>query len=125
MDCHKRIIGMNRLVVVRRFLSSSHSVPMTHSNAVSTWSAVPLGPPDAILGITEAYKADPYPGKINLGVGAYRDEKGKPMVLSCVRKAEELMLKQNMDKEYAGITGVPDFVGASVKLAYGADSPAL
>lgn len=38
----------------------------------STWSNVPQGPPDAILGITEAYKADSFPEKINLGVGAYR-----------------------------------------------------
>jgi aspartate aminotransferase len=52
----------------------------------SVWSAVPLGPPDAILGITEAFKADSAPEKINLGVGAYRDEAGKPYVLSCVRK---------------------------------------
>ena len=52
----------------------------------SVWSAVPLGPPDAILGITEAFKADPAPEKINLGVGAYRDEAGKPYVLNCVKK---------------------------------------
>lgn len=61
-------------------------VTATASKQTSVWSAVPLGPPDAILGITEAYKADPSPEKINLGVGAYRDENGKPYVLSCVRK---------------------------------------
>lgn len=36
--------------------------------AASAWSKVPQGPPDAILGITEAYKADSHPEKINLGV---------------------------------------------------------
>ncbi len=61
----------------------------TASKPTSVWSAVPLGPPDAILGITEAYKADPAPEKINLGVGAYRDEKGKPYVLNCVRKVSK------------------------------------
>ena len=30
-----------------------------------------------------------------------------------------------MNKEYAGITGVPEFTAAAAKLAYGADSPAL
>ena len=45
-----------------------------------------LGPPDAILGITEAYKKDTNPKKINLGVGAYRDDNGKPYVLPSVRK---------------------------------------
>lgn len=38
----------------------------------STWSGVQQGPPDAILGITEAFKADSFQEKINLGVGAYR-----------------------------------------------------
>ena len=51
----------------------------------SWWSQVELGPPDAILGITEAYKKDTNPKKINLGVGAYRDT-GKPYVLPSVRK---------------------------------------
>ena len=52
----------------------------------SWWSQVELGPPDAILGITEAYKKDTNPKKINLGVGAYRDDNGKPYVLPSVRK---------------------------------------
>lgn len=38
----------------------------------STWANVKQGPPDAILGITEAFKADSFAEKINLGVGAYR-----------------------------------------------------
>lgn len=45
-----------------------------------------MGPPDPILGVTEAFKRDSNPKKMNLGVGAYRDDKGKPFVLSCVRK---------------------------------------
>lgn len=45
-----------------------------------------MGPPDAILGVTEAYKRDTNPNKLNLGVGAYRDENGKPYVLPVVRK---------------------------------------
>lgn len=45
-----------------------------------------MGPPDVILGITEAYKKDPNPNKVNLGVGAYRDDEGKPFVLPSVKK---------------------------------------
>jgi aspartate aminotransferase len=48
-----------------------------------------MGPPDAILGVTEAYKRDSNPNKINLGVGAYRDDAGKPYVLPCVTKVSE------------------------------------
>lgn len=43
-----------------------------------------MGPPDAILGVTEAFKRDSNPKKINLGVGAYRDDNGKPYVLPTV-----------------------------------------
>lgn len=45
-----------------------------------------MGPPDAILGITEAYKKDQNSKKVNLGVGAYRDDNGKPYVLPSVRE---------------------------------------
>jgi hypothetical protein len=37
-------------------------------------------------GVTEAFKADKDPKKINLGVGAYRDDHGKPYVLDSVKK---------------------------------------
>lgn len=55
----------------------------------SWWSHVEMGPPDAILGITEAYKRDQNPKKINLGAGAYRDDNGKPYVLPSVRKVSK------------------------------------
>lgn len=45
-----------------------------------------MGPPDAILGVSEAFKKDSNPKKINLGVGAYRDDNNKPFVLPSVRK---------------------------------------
>ena len=44
-----------------------------------------MGPPDPILGVTENFKRDPNPNKINLGVGAYRDDNGKPFVLPSVK----------------------------------------
>lgn len=45
-----------------------------------------MGPPDAILGVTEAFKKDKNPKKVLLGAGAYRDDDGKPFVLPSVRK---------------------------------------
>ncbi|KAI1123079.1 pyridoxal phosphate-dependent transferase [Nemania abortiva] len=94
------------------------------TRAGSTWANVPQGPP-AILGITEAFKADSFEKKINLGVGAYRDDKGKPYVLPSVRTAEEKVIAAKLNKEYAGITGVPEFTKAAALLAYGKDSSAL
>jgi aspartate/tyrosine/aromatic aminotransferase len=52
----------------------------------SAFAHVKEGPPDPILGITEAFKKDTFPNKMNLGVGAYRDDNGKPLVLNCVKK---------------------------------------
>ncbi|MCJ1340516.1 aspartate transaminase aat1 [Bachmanniomyces sp. S44760] len=92
------------------------------SRPASTWANVQQGPPDAILGITESFKADGFAEKINLGVGAYRDDKGKPYVLPSVRTAELKVVDSKLDKEYAGITGVPSFTKASALLAYGPDS---
>ncbi|KAK3191789.1 aspartate transaminase aat1 [Lecanicillium sp. MT-2017a] len=89
--------------------------------AASTWANVPQGPP-AILGITEAWKADANAQKINLGVGAYRDDKGKPYVLPSVRDAEQKVIDDKMNKEYAGITGVPELPALAAKLAYGEDA---
>jgi aspartate aminotransferase len=59
------------------------------------------------------------------GVGAYRDDKGKPYVLPSVRQAEEKVIASRLNKEYAGITGVPEFTKSAAVLAYGKDSSAL
>lgn len=94
-------------------------------NTLDKWSSVPLGPPDAILGITEAYKQDTSPNKINLGVGAYRDEQGKPFVLESVKKAESMIPQRYPEKEYAGIGGLPEFCKLNAKLAFGEESSLL
>jgi len=91
----------------------------------STWNQVPAGPPDPILGVTEAFKADKDSRKINLGVGAYRDENGKPFVLPSVRQAEESIVAGKYDKEYLPITGFPEFTKHAALLAYGKDSAPL
>jgi aspartate aminotransferase len=67
------------------------------------WSKVDSAPPDPILGINEAFKKDSNPKKVLLGVGAYRDDAGKPYILSCVKKATTIINDKNMDHEYAGI----------------------
>lgn len=76
-----------------------------------------MGPPDAILGVTEAYKRDSNPKKINLGAGAYRDDNGKPWVLPSVRTAEEQIFQKKMDHEYAPIGGSSEFSKLASELA--------
>nr|ODN88920.1 aspartate aminotransferase [Cryptococcus depauperatus CBS 7841] len=83
------------------------------------------GPPDPILGVTDAFKKDTYPNKINLGAGAYRDENGKPYILNSVLKAEDILYQKKLDKEYLPITGSADFIKLATELAYGKDSKPL
>ena len=84
---------------------------------IKVWANVPMAPPDPILGITEAFKKDSNPNKINLGVGAYRDDKGKPWILPSVRKAEQLL--RESDKEYDPISGNAKFCQLSQELTFG------
>ncbi|CAI0628824.1 unnamed protein product [Linum tenue] len=76
--------------------------------------------------VTVAYNKDTSPNKLNLGVGAYRTEEGKPLVLNVVRRAEQILVNdESRVKEYLGITGLADFNKLSAKLILGADSPAI
>uniref|UniRef100_A0A672SIV3 Aspartate aminotransferase n=1 Tax=Sinocyclocheilus grahami TaxID=75366 RepID=A0A672SIV3_SINGR len=93
--------------------------------ASSWWTEVQMGPPDPILGVTEAFKRDTNPKKMNLGVGAYRDDQGKPFVLSCVRKAEAQIAAKKLDKEYLPIGGLAEFSKACAQLALGPDNEVL
>jgi hypothetical protein len=51
-------------------------------------------------------QADTDASKMNLGVGAYRDDNGKPVVLDCVREAERRIAGSG-NMEYLPI-GAPD-----------------
>jgi aspartate aminotransferase/aromatic-amino-acid transaminase len=82
-------------------------------------------PPDPILGLTEAFKKDPNPSKINLGAGVYKDEKGGTPTLSSVLKAEQKILDANPGKAYLPISGAPEFAAATQQLMFGAGHAAL
>jgi len=89
------------------------------------WSKVEMGPEDPILGVSVAFNKDTSPLKINLGVGAYRTDAGKPYILESVRKAETQIYEKNMDHEYLPIGGSADFCRLSKELVLGSDSPAI
>jgi aspartate aminotransferase len=71
------------------------------------------------LGISDNFKKDTHPLKINLGIGAYRDDTGKPVIMKCVRKAEEIILATKKDNEYCPTEGDAVFIKHSLILAYG------
>ena len=78
-------------------------------NRACKWNDIPLAPPDKILGISEAFVKDSNTKKINLGVGAYRNNSGKPIVFESVKNAEVKLLETETEKEYTGIIGNKNF----------------
>lgn len=48
--------------------------------------AVPQAPEDPLFGLMAAYRADTFDKKVDLGIGAYRDDNAKPWVLPVVKK---------------------------------------
>ena len=51
-----------------------------------TVNVVPQAPEDPLFGLMAAYRADASDKKVDLGIGAYRDDNAKPWVLPVVRK---------------------------------------
>jgi aromatic-amino-acid transaminase len=84
-----------------------------------------MAPRDPILGITEAFNADQNPAKINLGVGVYYDDNGKVPLLSCVQKAEEILIATPAPRTYLPIEGLAAYDKAVQELVFGADSAVI
>lgn len=78
---------------------------------------------DPILGLTDIFRADARPNKINLGIGVYKDETGKTPVLTSVKKAEQYLLENETTKNYLGIEGIPAFASCTQELLFGKESP--
>ncbi|KAI0831485.1 aspartate aminotransferase [Trametes gibbosa] len=104
----------------------ANQTKMSDTIAPERFEATPLAPPDSIFKLTAAYKTDTHPNKINLGVGAYRDDDSKPWVLPVVKKATQLLLNDpTVDHEYLPITGLPEYTAAAARLVFGKDSPVI
>ena len=88
-------------------------------------AAVEMAPRDPILGVSEAFNADPNPNKVNLGVGVYYDENGKVPLLECVRRAEQALTERAAPHVYLPIDGIAAYDRAVQNLVFGADSNVL
>lgn len=82
------------------------------------FDTLPLAPPDAILGIGEAFKKDTRSGKINLSVGVYKDEQGNTPILACVKEAERKLLASEKNKAYLAIEGLAEYDAAVQRLLF-------
>ena len=110
--------------MLSRTLGNANKLCIQH-RLFSTWGSLTNAPADPILGLNDAFKKDTHAKKCLLGMGAYRDDNGKPYILPCVRIAEERILAADMDHEYAGIQGIDSFINKSQKLAFGDECKAF
>ncbi|KAJ2080969.1 Aspartate aminotransferase, cytoplasmic [Coemansia sp. RSA 988] len=93
---------------------------------MSYFNSVPQAPADGILKLSVLSKADNNSKKVDLGVGAYRDDNGKPWVLPVVDKAEKRLVSDpTANHEYLGVGGLPSLTGGAQTLIFGSDSPAI
>jgi aspartate/tyrosine/aromatic aminotransferase len=76
-------------------------------------------PRDPILGLTEAFREDSNPNKINLSVGVYQDASGKTPILESVHKAGQMVLQRQKSMSYLPIPGSPAYAAAVQQLMFG------
>ncbi|WEF24254.1 amino acid aminotransferase [Paracoccus sp. S3-43] len=72
--------------------------------------------PDSILKLTEEFKADTRQGKIDLGVGVYKDPQGVTPVMRAVKAAEQRIWETQTTKVYTGLAGEADYRDAMARM---------
>lgn len=85
----------------------------------SLFDSLKVLPEDPILGLGPLFKKDKRVGKVNLGIGTYKDEKGGSLVIDAIRKAEHELESAQLDKEYQPIDGDSHFKEAIMELLFG------
>lgn len=89
------------------------------------FDAITAALPDAILGLTEAFKQDTNPQKINLGAGVFVDERGRTPILASVKAAEAAILAEATSKSYMPIAGDPIYRKLVQAMVLGDGHPVL
>ncbi|ODV61817.1 PLP-dependent transferase [Ascoidea rubescens DSM 1968] len=80
-------------------------------------------PPDPLFGVASRCKADKRTNKVDLVLGAYRDNNGKPWILPSVKSAEESIKSDpTYNHEYLPIEGFKSLNLNAAKIALGEDS---
>ena len=122
-----RTLTMSLFIIVGRLRHSPTTTFTCFESAhiMSLFSPVEMAPRDPILGLNEAFNADPRAEKVNLGVGVYYDENGKVPLLRAVQAAEEARVAEYAPRTYLPIEGLAPYDQAVQKLLLGEDSPLL
>lgn len=74
---------------------------------------------DPILQVMLAYRADTRPGKIDLGVGIFKDAAGQTPIMAAVQQAGARLLADEETKAYTAIPGDAGFLSAMREMVLG------
>src|SRR5215204_2355976 len=86
------------------FLSALAEVKM------SFFKSLDLPPEDPLFAIPPLFVADTRSEKVDLSLGIYHDDSGRPVVLECVRQAEKEIFEKNLNKLYLPMDGDAIFI---------------
>jgi aspartate/tyrosine/aromatic aminotransferase len=79
-------------------------------------------PQDPILQLMQMFRDDIRPGKIDLGVGVYKDDTGNTPIMAAVHEAERRLLESETTKSYVGPAGAAGFNDLVAQLILGEDN---
>ena len=80
-------------------------------------------PADKILALIAAFRDDPRPDKIDLGVGVYKDATGLTPVMRAVKAAEKRLWETQTTKTYTTLAGDPAYADAMIDLVLAGAAP--
>ncbi|HAB79938.1 MAG TPA: aromatic amino acid aminotransferase [Glaciecola sp.] len=89
------------------------------------FEVLPALAPDPILGLSAAFRADPNPNKIDLGVGVYKDEQGNTPIVGAVAQAQLRLLETETSKTYITPQGVQGYIDGMLELLLGKGNQAV
>ena len=83
------------------------------------FDSLPVLPPDSILGLAAACRADPNPDKVDLTLGVYMDETGLCPVFEAVQQAQQALVSEERTKVYMPPQGDLDYLNGIRSLVFG------
>ncbi|MGL5655151.1 MAG: aromatic amino acid transaminase, partial [Vibrio sp.] len=64
---------------------------------------------DPILSLSVAFRSDPRPQKVDLGIGVYKNSLGQTPIMRAVSLAQEKVVASQTSKSYVGLAGCEEF----------------
>jgi aromatic-amino-acid transaminase len=92
---------------------------LTIARSEDLFDSLTLQPADALLALIGAFRSDPRPDKIDVGVGVYRTPDGRTPVLRAVKEAERRLLDLQSTKGYLGPEGDVGYFDALKPVIFG------